>query len=117
MAKVVKMVKPLVFENKETGQTLTVEFNRATIMQMDRLGVIGTDFMENAMNRPLTVASTLFYWGLKMHQPNITEEEAENILFDGIGLGDDVLTRLTELFMTPYTSIMDARKNSAWTVK
>lgn len=117
MAKVIKQVKPLVFENKETGKTLTVEYNRATILKMDRLGIIGGDFLANATNSPLTVASTLFYWGLQMHNPEITQDEADALLFDEIGLGDDVLGRLSELFMTPYTSIMDARKNSVWTVK
>lgn len=117
MAKVIKVVKPLIFENAETGKTITVEFNRATILKMDRLGVIGSDFLANAAKSPLTVASTLFYWGLQMHQPDMTEEESDTLLFDEIGLGDDVLERLSELFMTPYTSIMDARKNSRWTVK
>ena len=117
MAKVINTVKPMVIENPETGRKLTVEYNRATILQMDRLGVIGGDFLSNATNSPLTVASVLFYWGLRMHNPEVTQEEADELLFDEIGLGDDVLERLSELFMTPYTSIMDARKNSRWTVK
>lgn len=117
MAKVIKVVKPMVIENKESGKTLTVEFNRATIMKMDALGIVSGDFLANAANSPLTLASTLFYWGLQMHHPEITKEEADEILFDEIGLGDDVLSRLSELFMTPYTSIMEARKNSHWTVK
>lgn len=117
MAKVINRVKPLVIENKETGKSLTIEFNRATIMQMDRLGLIGSDFAEQFGKSPLATAGTLFYWGLKMHQPEITQEEAESILFDEVGLSDEIMTRLGELFMTPYTSIMDARKNSVWTVK
>lgn len=117
MAKVINQIKPMVFENPDTGKKLIAEYNRATILQMDRLGVIGNDFLANATRSPLTVASVLFYWGLKLHQPEITQEEADELLFDEIGLGDDVLERLSELFMTPYTSIIDARKNSRWTVK
>lgn len=117
MAKVINRVKPLVIENKETGKSLTIEFNRATIMQMDRLGLIGSNFAEDFGRSPLNSALTLFYWGLRMHHPEITEEEAEEILFDQVGLGEDIFSRLGELFMTPYTSIMDARKNSVWTVK
>ena len=117
MAKVIKVVKPLIIENKETGKTLTIEFNRAVILKMDKLGLISGEFMSLATKSPLTVASTLFYWGLQMHHPEITEEESNEILFDEIGLREDILTRLSELFMTPYTAIADARKNSAWTVK
>ena len=117
MAKVIKQTKPLVLENKETGRTLTVEFNRAIILKMDRLGIIGADFMETAEKSPLTFVSILFYWGLQMHHPEITEDEAQEILFDEIGLQDDLFAKLSELFMIPYTSIMDARKNSVWTVK
>lgn len=117
MAKVINQVKPLVLENKDTGRKLTVEFNRAVILKMDRLGVIGGDFAESFGNSPLTSTMTLFYWGLQMHHPEITEEEAEAILFDEIGLSTELLSRLGELFMIPYTSIVDARKNSVWTVK
>lgn len=117
MAKVIKQVKPLVLENKETGRTLTIEYNRAIILKMDRLGVISSDFMASADKSPLTFACTLFYWGLQMHHPEITEEEAQEILLDEIGLQDNLFARLSELFTTPYTSIMDARKNSLWTVK
>ena len=117
MAKVINTVKPMVIENKDTGKTYTVEFNRATIVKMDRLGVIGDEFIANSSKSPLNVASTLFYWGLQMHHPEITQEEADDILFDGLGLGNDVLERLSELFMAPYTSIIEARKNSRWTVR
>ena len=117
MAKLVKMVNPLVIENKETGETITVEYNRAVIMQMDRLGIINPSFLQKMIDTPLTTASTLFYWGLKMHQPDMTEEEADELLFEKIGVDEAIFERLGELFMTPYNSIMDARKNSVWTVK
>nr|DAV01109.1 MAG TPA: protein of unknown function (DUF5055) [Bacteriophage sp.] len=117
MAKVINVVKPLIIENKETGKTLTVEFNRAVIKKMDRLGLIGGNFAEQFNKSPLSTAGMLFFWGLQMHHPEITEEESDAILFDEIGLTEEVMTRLGELFMTPYTSIMDARKNSVWTVK
>ena len=117
MAKVIKIVEPMIIENKELGKKLIVEYNRAIILEMDRHGIINNDFLANAVRSPLSVALTLFYWGLKMHQPEMTEAEAETLLFDEIGLGDDILERLSELFMTPYTAIVEARKNSAWTVK
>ena len=117
MAKVIKIVEPMIIENKELGKKLVVEYNRAIILEMDRHGIINNDFLASAVRSPLSVALTLFYWGLKMHQPEMTESEAETLLFDEIGLGDDVLERLSELFMTPYTAIVEARKNSAWTVK
>ena len=117
MAKVIETVKPMIIENKEAGKTYTVEFNRATIVKMDRLGIISDEFLANSTRSPLTTASILFYWGLQMHHPEITQEESDEILFDGLGLGNDVLERLSELFMAPYTSIIEARKNSRWTVR
>ena len=65
MAKVINVVKPLIIENKETGKTLTVEFNRAVIKKMDRLGLIGGNFAEQFNKSPLSTAGRFFYWGLE----------------------------------------------------
>ena len=117
MAKLVNVVKPMVLENHETGKKITVEYNRNTIKRMDQEGVLSAAFIQRMQDSPLTTASELFYYGLLMHQPDMTREEADALLYDEIGLDEKIMERLGELFNAPYESMMSVRKNSAWTVK
>lgn len=113
--KVVEMVRPIVLE-KEDGTKLTLEYDRGTIFEMDRAGVIGGTFLATIDEHPISSMFTIFRWSLVMHHKEITDEQAKEIFFE-IGLDSDFMTRLTELFLASYTSIIDARKNSVWTVK
>ena len=110
--------EPLVFTNGETGETVTIEFNRAVILQMDRDGYSGEKIAEKAQQAPISTLVDLFYYGMLMHQPNTTKEEAYDFFFDNVGADENVLERLTDLFVQPYENMMTAqRKNSRWTMR
>ena len=113
-----KTAEPLVFTNAETGETVIVEFNRSVILRMERDGYSGDAIPEKAKNAPMSTISTLFWYGMLMHQPDTTMEEGINFFFDNVGTDENIMDRLTSLFTKPYEDMLSAqRKNSRWTVK
>ena len=118
MARKTEEVKPLVFANSETGETITVEFNRSIILRMEREGITGEKIADGINTAPISTVSTLFYYGMLMHQPDTTRQQAEDFLFDNVGLDSNIIERLAKLFEKPYSDLVEAqRKNSLWTVK
>lgn len=118
MAKKTNTVEPLVFVNGETGETVTIEFNRLVILQMEKDGYSGEKIADSVREAPISTLVDLFYYGMLMHQPNTTKEEATDFFFDNVGADSDIMERLTSLFTKPYEDMMTAqRKNSLWTVK
>lgn len=110
-------VKPIVFKDSETGETVTIEFNRSIILRMEREGYSGEKISDLVRETPMSAVADLFYYGMLMHQPNTTREEAEEFLFDNVGMSETIIERLARLFEKPYQDLMDAqRKNSRWTV-
>ena len=118
MAKKTETVEPLVFVNGETGEEIIIEFNRAVVLRMEREGFSGEAISEGIRNTPLSALTDLFYYGMLMHQPNTTKDEAVDFFFDNVGADEGILDRLARLFTKPYEDMMTAqRKNSLWTVK
>ena len=110
--------EPIVFENGETGEKITIEFNRAVIMQMEREGFSGQKVTASFEDMPIDTAIHLLYYGMKMHQPNVTLEEATDFFFDNIGFNGDFMSRLGELYSEPYLALKEAAsKNSVWKMK
>lgn len=118
MAKKEANVNPLVIANAETGKTVTIEFNRAVVLRMEREGMSSEKVGEAVKEAPLSAVNDLFYYGMLMHQPETTRDEAETLLFDGIGISAELVERLAALYQKPYADMITAqRKNSLWTVK
>lgn len=118
MAKKEINVNPLVLANAETGKTITIEFNRMVVLQMEREGMSSEKVGEAVKDSPLSAINDLFYYGMLMHQPQTTRAEAEELLFDGIGVSAELVERLAALYQKPYNDMITAqRKNSLWTVK
>lgn len=113
-----KTVEPLVFVNGETGEEITIEFNRMIILRMEKEGYSGERIASEIGSAPLSTVADLFYYGMLMHQPDTTKEEAYDFFFDNIGVDEDIFNRLSELLAKPYDDMLAAqRKNSLWTVK
>lgn len=96
-------VKPIVIKNPETGETLyTLEFNRKTIKAAERNGFDISEVGKYPMTKPVE----LFYYAMRMHQPWVTMDKAEEI-FDALDIrnSEGVLKRLLELYNEPFRSM------------
>lgn len=111
-------IEPLVFVNGETGEEVVIEYNRITILRMEKAGYSGEKIADALREAPISTMADLFYYGMLMHQPKTTKEEAYDFFFDNVGFDEKLIERLTGLFTKPYEDMITAqRKNSLWTVK
>ena len=88
---------PIVFTDPD-GETITIEFNRETVLLADKAGLSGENMQEKLQNSPLTTVSALFYFGMLMHQPDTTEDEAIQFFFDNVGADQEIFQRLINLY-------------------
>ena len=97
------------------NKSYTLEFNWKTVTSAELAGLTLRDVMD--MKTPLNTIPLLFYASFKMHHPEMTREEADNILLNEMGgMSHDFLTRLIELFSLPVNMLMrdetdEERKN------
>lgn len=111
-------IEPLVFVNSETGEEVVIEYNRIVILRMEKAGYSGDKLAEALRDTPISTVADLFYFGMLMHRPGTTKEEAYDFFFDNVGFDEKLVGKLTDLFIKPYEDMINAqRKNSLWTVK
>jgi len=110
MAKKIEIVKPMTLEIGDKKYTL--EFNRNSVMSAERLGLNIADFDK----MPLNTTLLLFYCAFKMHHPEMTRQQTDDIYFDVLnGLTPEEIKRLGELFNAPAQYLVNdggERKNA-----
>lgn len=113
-------IEPIIISNPETGESYTIEYNRASAKAMEReTGVNLLKLKECIEKAPMDTVSNLFYYGLQMHHADeITHDEADEILFDQMGFPDGFIEDLAALYAQAYASMNVATpKNAKWVVK
>ena len=94
------------------GKTYTLEFNRNSVASAERAG-LNLSLITTA---PMNTIPLLFYAAFKMHQPWITRDETDKILFDVLGgLKQEEVQRLGELYAAPTNALLNdggERKNA-----
>lgn len=109
-----KKVAPIIlkFEDKE----YTLEFDREAIAYAESIRFNPDDFNLKAQ----TSATLFFHLAFRMHHPELTKEETDNILYDDLGgLSQEMIDRLIELYNKPYKELMNKSgkpKNARLTV-
>lgn len=107
--------EPIVFENTETGEKIIIEFSRAVIVRMEREGFSGQKVAASIEDMPIDTAIKLLYYGMLMHQPETTLEEATDFFFENVGFSEGFMSRIGELYAEPYTALSEATsKNAKW---
>lgn len=103
MAKNIEITKPVTIE--ADGKTYTLEFNRNSVVSAERAGLR----VDMIGEQPMTMLPLLFFAAFKMHQPKITKEETDSILFDKMrGLNQELIERLAQLYAEPTKTLIRA---------
>lgn len=111
-------LEPIIFENEETGEKITIDYDREMVLRMEREGFGGQVISEHFDSMPIDTAVNLLYYGMLKYQPNTTKEQAMNFLFDAVGMSGEFMERLAALYMQPYKALQEASaKNSKWRMK
>lgn len=112
-------IEPIRLTDTETGKIYTLEFSRKSIERMERQGFIAGDVVD----KPLTTVPMLFYGAFYMHQPYITKDQTDKILYD-LGEIPGLLGRLCALYNEPVKTLFgidddgeNERKNSRYTTE
>lgn len=103
-------VKPILIKDPETGDVkYTLEFSRKTVKQAERSGFK----LDEVSAYPMTKPAELFYHAMKMHQPWMTPEKAEQIFYDLGGIAcEGLISRLVDLYNEPFRAIQDEAEKS-----
>ena len=113
-------IEPIRIENPETGKSYIVEFDRYHAKMMEReTGVNLLNIQNRVKNAPMDTLSNLFYYGLQMHhEGELTQDEADDILFDGMEITSENIGQLIKLYAQAYASMrVDASKNAKWVMR
>ena len=101
MANTIEIVKPVTIE--VDGTTYTLEFNRNSVVSAEKAGFRG----ELISEMPMTMIPLLFYAAFKMHNPQITKAQTDEILFDKMqGVSAELIERLSELYAAPTKALI-----------
>lgn len=92
-------IKPITLTDTNTNKVYTLEFNRATIKEAENNGFDIT----SAGKKPVTAFSILWRYAFKMHHPEVTAEQAEQML-EEIG---EISVALTERLFALYQAGAD----------
>jgi len=92
-------IKPITLTDTNTEKVYTLEFNRKAIKEAEANGFDITI----AGRKPVTAFTILWRYAFKMHHPEVTPEQAEQIL-DEIG---EISAALTERLFALYQAGAD----------
>jgi len=110
IAKSVERVKPMVITDPDEGREYTLEYNRRTVAKAEQAGLNVNQIEEKTM----TMTPILFWGAFLMHHPQITREQTDKILFDGLhGLSGDELAYLGKLYAEPFKTLIASEDESA----
>lgn len=104
MAKELKVVKPIILHDEETGEEYTLEFTRKSVQYAESRGFT----LGDAEKMPMTRTIDFFWYAFRAHHPTVSREKAETILFDKLGgMSTKLMDRLGELYTLPYQSLAE----------
>lgn len=102
--------KPMVITDPEEGREYTLEYSRRTVAKAEQAG-----FDINQLeSKSMTMIPLLFWGAFLMHHPYMTKEQADKILFDGLGgMSADELAYLGKLYAEPFQTLISSEGDGA----
>jgi len=96
-------LNPMVITDPENGREYTLEFSRRSISKVEQAG-----FNINLIETQSMTMIPLMFWGaFLMHHPQMTKDQTDKILFDGLGgLNEEEMGYLGKLYAVPFESLI-----------
>ena len=103
-------LNPMVITDPENGREYTLEFSRRSISKIEQAG-----FNINLIETQSMTRIPLMFWGaFLMHHPQMTREQTDKILFDGLGgLSEEEMGYLGRLYAVPFESLIASEDKEA----
>ena len=101
----VEKLKPMVITDPDNGREYTLEFSRKSVAKAEQAG-LEVNRLESAS---MTMIPILFWGAFLMHHPQMTREQTDKILFDGLGgLNATEMEYLGRLYAEPFQTLISA---------
>ena len=96
-------LKPMVITDPEAGKEYTLEFSRKSVMKAEQAGLD----INQLESKSMTMIPLLFWGAFLMHHPQMTREQTDKILFDGLGgMSAEEMTYLGKLYAEPFNTLV-----------
>ena len=98
-------IKPMIITDPEEGREYTLEYSRRTVAKTEQAGLD----VNQLESKSMTMVTLLFWGAFLMHHPNMTKEQTDKILFDGLGgLNKDEMEYLGKLYAAPLQTLISS---------
>lgn len=96
-------MKPMTIADPENGKEYCLEFNRKSVSKTEQAGFDVNKIESSSM----TMLPLLFWGAFLMHHPQITREQTDKILFEGLGgLDENEMAYLAQLYAEPFQTLI-----------
>lgn len=96
-------LKPMVITDPDEGKEYTLEYSRKSVVKAEQAGLD----VNQLESKSMTMIPLLFWGAFLMHHPHITKDQADHILFDGLGgLSEEELAHLGKLYAEPLQTLV-----------
>ena len=103
-------LKPMVITDPDNGREYTLEFSRRSVAKTEMAG-LDVNKLESAS---MTMIPIMFWGAFLMHHPQITRDQTDKILFDGLGgLNSEEMAYLGKLYAEPFQTLIATEEEGA----
>lgn len=96
-------VKPIVITDNETGMEYTLEFTRESVRFAEQRGFD----IRDVGKFPMTKIPELWFYAFRAHHKGLSRGQTDTLLEKVGALGEEVMTRLGELYAAPFSYMLD----------
>lgn len=102
-------MKPMIITDPDNGREYTLEFSRKSVAKTEQAG-LDVNRLDSAS---MTMIPILFWGAFLMHHPQITREQTDKILFDGLGgLDGKEMEYLGKLYAEPFKTLVASEEQT-----
>ena len=103
-------LKPMVITDPDNGREYTLEYSRKTVSRAERAGLDVNELESKSM----TMIPMMFWGAFLMHHPQMTQEQTDKILFEGLGgLNKEEMEYLGKLYAAPFQTLIASEDESS----
>jgi len=93
----------MVITDPDNGREYTLEFSRKTVSKAEQAGLD----INQIESKSMTMIPLLFWGAFLMHHPQMTREQTDKILYEGLGgMTPDEMAKLGELYAEPFKTLI-----------
>lgn len=98
-----KRLNPMIITDPDEGREYTLEYSRKSVVRVENAGLD----VNQVDTKSMTMIPLLFWGAFLMHHPQMTKEQTDRILFEGLGgLGEEELAYLGKLYAAPLQTLI-----------